>query len=76
MRLHRWKGLLEQVAGGLRPGWPLHLRQRCRLQLGFWGSLGWLCTWRRKLGWSLRALDQVWVWRGNLELGLHLGLGW
>lgn len=75
MRLHRRKGLLEQVAGRLRPGWPLHLRQRGGLQLGFWGSWGGLCTRRRELGRSFGAGYQVRVWRWNLELGLGLGLG-
>lgn len=76
--MHRLReGLLEQMTGGQRPGWPLHLRRLWgRLQLGFWGAWGWLCTWRRKLGRSLRALDQVWVWRWNLELEFGLGLGW
>lgn len=74
MGLHRRKSLLEQMAGGLRPGWPLHLRLWGRLQLGFWGPLGWLCTWRRKLGRSLRVLDQAGVWRWTLEPGFRLRL--
>lgn len=42
MGLHRREVLVEQLGGGLRPGRPLHLRLRGRLQLGLRGPRGWL----------------------------------
>jgi hypothetical protein len=73
--LHRREGLVQQLGGGLRPGWPLHLRLWGGLQLDLWGALWWLCIGRRRLGRSLCALHQVGVRRRSLELGLRLRLG-
>lgn len=74
--LHRWEVLMEQLGGGLWPGWPLHLRLRSGLELGLRRALWWLCNRRWGLRWGLCALHQVRVWRRSSELGLRLGLGY
>ena len=66
---------MEQLAGGLRPRWPLHLRLWRRLKLGLWGALWQLCARTWGLRWGLCALHQVRVQRRSSGLGLRLGLG-
>lgn len=66
---------MEQLAGGLWPGGPLHLRLWRRLQLGLWGCLWRLCAWTWRLRRGLWALHQVLGRRRCLGLGLCLGLG-
>lgn len=66
---------MEQLAGRLRPGWPLRRGRGRGWQLDLWGCLGRLCAWPWGLRWGLCARHQVRAWRRSSGLGFHLGLG-